>query len=92
MCEPKSFVKVFYDLVHRHLKGQQHIFNWNTYIRPCSLNINLLAMKFVSYVTFVFIDSQLTANLSHLQLTPLAFHFVSVVLRVKRNPTVEDIP
>ena len=49
-------------------------------------------MKFVSYVTFVFIDSQLTANLSHLQLTPLAFHFVSVVLRGKRNPTVEDIP
>ena len=36
----KSFVKVFYDLVHRHLKGQKYFFNWNTYIRPCSLNIN----------------------------------------------------
>ena len=38
----KSFVKVCYDLVHRHLKGQKHIFNWNTYIRPYLLNINFL--------------------------------------------------
>lgn len=52
----KYFVQVFYYLVHRHSRGQKHIFNWYANIRYSS---KLLAMKFVSYVTFVFIDSQL---------------------------------
>ena len=36
----KSFVKVFYYLVHRYSKGQKHIFNLYANIGPCSLNIN----------------------------------------------------
>ena len=60
----KSFVKVFYDLVHRHLKGQKHFFNWNTEYLHSSLfaQHKFLALKCVSYLTFVCIDSQLTAN------------------------------
>ena len=38
-------------------------------------------MRFVSYLTFVFIDCLLIANENHPQLTRLAFHFVSLVLR-----------
>ena len=36
----KSFVKVFYNLVHRHSKGEKHIFNWYVKVRRGSLNIN----------------------------------------------------
>ena len=36
----KTFVKVFYHLLHRHSKGQKHICNWYANIGPCSLNID----------------------------------------------------
>ena len=35
-----ELVKVFYYLVHRHSKGQKHIFNWYAKVRRGSLNIN----------------------------------------------------